>query len=83
MKHETAIALSNINKQLRIMNNKLDEVVELTDRPKKVKWWRNMPKHGVLVRSKQFGCIFTLTDEARYTDDLVPLTNEEIEAFKR
>ena len=80
MKHKTAIALSNINKQLRIINNKLDELV---DRPKENKWWRNMPKHGVLVRSKQFGCIFTIVDEARYTDDLVPLTNEEIEAFKR
>ena len=47
----------------------------------KPNWWENIPEHGVFVKSKSNGEVIRL--KRRILDDWIPLTNEEIEAFKR
>jgi hypothetical protein len=56
-------------------------------KPKEPEWWENIPEHGVLVRSNQdysvtviFNADIPLNVSAQ---DWTPLTNEEIERFKR
>ena len=54
-------------------------------KPKEPEWWENIPKHGVLVKHKQSGLVSIVFN---YTtmygkDQWIPLTNEEIERFKR
>ena len=54
-------------------------------KPKEPEWWENIPEHGLLVKNKisyyVYGvtCIDDLVNPQLYT----PLTNEEIERFKR
>ena len=57
-------------------------------KPKEPEWWEDIPEHGVLVKSNHDGSIAVLVAEdikAINTDplDWTPLTNEEIERFKR
>ena len=57
-------------------------------KPKEPEWWENIPEHGILVRSNHDRSIAVLVTEdikAINTDplDWTPLTNEEIERFKR
>ena len=52
--------------------------------PEEPNWWENIPEHGVLVKDKEDhkNIMLWLQNFCR-TDDFIPLTNEEIEAFKR
>ena len=55
-------------------------------KPKKPEWWENIPKHGILVKStapclgSNAVCCLLKTDTPEAWE---PLTNEEIERFKR
>jgi len=59
-------------------------------KPEEPRWWENIPEHGVLVKpldASETECFILYPDEieeegmdAKYW---VPLTNEEIERFKR
>lgn len=56
-------------------------------KPKEPDWWENIPKHGVLcwvndIDESTRDVIYRMTDKNgwRY---ITPLTNEEIERFKR
>lgn len=59
-------------------------------KPKEPAWWENIPEHGILVKpvdASETECFILYPDEieeegmnAKYW---VPLTNEEIERFKR
>jgi hypothetical protein len=72
------------NLQTVIEKHKDDELVELADRPKKEpNWWENIPEHGIFVKSKNNGEVIRLKRRIPDPDDWIPLTNEEIEAFKR
>ena len=57
-------------------------------KPKEPDWWENIPEHGILVRRNHSRSIVVLVTEDIIdinTDplDWTPLTNEEIERFKR
>lgn len=57
-------------------------------KPKEPGWWENIPEHGVLVISNYDSSIAVIVPEDIKdinTDvmDWTPLTNEEIERFKR
>lgn len=54
-------------------------------KPKEPEWWENIPEHGVLVKSKITANVFAITsyDGIPNPELYVPLTNEEIESFKR
>lgn len=54
-------------------------------KPKESEWWENIPEHGVLVKSKITAKVFAITgcDGISNPELYVPLTNEEIEKFKR
>jgi len=47
-------------------------------------WWENIPEQGILVKDKEDhkNIMLWLQNFCR-TDDYIPLTNEEIERFKR
>ena len=50
-------------------------------KPKEPEWWENIPEHGVLVKDVFDNIVrITATNNPRRW---IPLTNEEIEAFKR
>ncbi len=51
-------------------------------KPKEPNWWENIPEHGLLVRSKNTKSIY-VAKKVAYPEECTPLTNEEIEAFKR
>ena len=56
-------------------------------KPKEPEWWENIPEHGVLAKSNEddsVTAIFTgdINTVVR-AQDWTPLTNEEIERFKR
>jgi hypothetical protein len=52
-------------------------------KPKEPNWWENIPDHGIFVKSKNNGEVIRLKRRIPDPDDWIPLTNEEIEAFKR
>jgi len=53
-------------------------------KPKEPEWWENIPEHGVLVKDKEdHKNIMLWRQNFCRTDDYIPLTNEEIERFKR
>lgn len=57
-------------------------------KPKEPEWWENIPEHGVLVRRNHSRSIAVLVTEDIIDIntnplDWTPLTNEEIENFKR
>ena len=54
-------------------------------KPKEPEWWENIPEHGVLVKSKITASVFAITsyDGIPNPELYAPLTNEEIESFKR
>ena len=50
-------------------------------KPKEPEWWENIPERGVLVKDVFDNIVrITATNNPRRW---IPLTNEEIEAFKR
>ena len=51
-------------------------------KPKEPEWWENIPEHGVLVEDIYTG-ITKLTATPAHPQEYRPLTNEEIEVFKR
>ena len=65
-----------------------NEYLEYRIKPKEPEWWENIPEHGVLcwvsdIDESTRNVIDRITvknDGWRY---ITPLTNEEIEAFKR
>jgi hypothetical protein len=52
-------------------------------KPKPLEWYENIPEHGIFVKSKNNGEVIRLKRRIPDPDDWIPLTNEEIEAFKR
>lgn len=56
-------------------------------KPKEPEWWENIPEHGILVKSINSGAIVAIysrdTNYALGVSSWTPLTNEEIERFKR
>lgn len=59
-----------------------DGDTEYRIKPKELGWWENIPKHGILVKNNQTGSVF-VAQIMIYPENCTPLTNEEIEAFKR
>jgi hypothetical protein len=49
----------------------------------KPNWWENIPEHGILVRSVIGKYVGVLTGKPDIVEQWIPLTNEEIERFKR
>ena len=50
----------------------------------KPNWWENIPAHGILVKANNDkGSVRKITEPPTYPEEWIPLTNEEIEAFKR
>lgn len=54
-------------------------------KPKEPDWWENIPEHGVLVKHQVLGVIYGATRNEDFINPhlYIPLTNEEIERFKR
>lgn len=52
-------------------------------KPKKPEWWENIPEHGILVKGETSGQVIALYGRATTYAMWIPLTNEEIERFKR
>jgi len=52
-------------------------------KPKKLEWWENIPEHGVLARSEKYRGCAVFIDKPVIPSEWTPLTNEEIERFKR
>jgi hypothetical protein len=93
--NEVRNAISDIYTQLRIIDDSLKDlykrVMELEQnvKPKEPDWWENIPEHGVLcwvsdIDESTRSIIDRITVKNkngwRY---ITPLTNEEIERFKR
>ena len=51
--------------------------------PKEPEWWENIPKHGILVESVNGRHTAIMFYEPMDVTEWIPLTNEEIERFKR
>ena len=52
----------------------------------KPEWWENIPEHGVLAKNKDNNRVSIIVrSDVGYlcTETWIPLTNEEIERFKR
>ena len=65
-----------------------NDELEYRIKPKEPNWWENIPEHGILVKDKgeSGGDVLRFIKSEVYEnieDDYEPLTNEEIEAFKR
>ena len=52
-------------------------------KPKKQEWWENIPEHGVLCRHENDANAISLIRSSILAPFWIPLTNEEIERFKR
>ena len=52
-------------------------------KPKEPEWWENIPKHGILVESVNGRHTAIMFYEPMDVTEWTPLTNEEIERFKR
>lgn len=52
-------------------------------KPKELKWWENIPGHGILVKGKKSNQVIAVYSTANTYEMWEPLTNEEIERFKR
>ena len=52
-------------------------------KPKEPEWWENIPAHGILVKGENSGQVIALYGRATTYAMWTPLTNEEIERFKR
>ena len=52
-------------------------------KPKEPNWWENIPEHGVLVEGVHTGYVTKLKFMPSNPQDYRPLTNDEIERFKR
>lgn len=59
-----------------------DVSMEYRVKPKEPNWWENIPEHGILVQDTKGGDVYRLY-RTNNPDSWIPLTNEEIEAFKR
>jgi len=70
-----------------VVTPSFDDSSEYRIKPGEPKWWENIPEHGILVRSKNSGAIVAIysrdTNYALGVSSWTPLTNEEIERFKR
>ena len=63
----------------------VNDKYEYRIKPEEPKWWENIPEHGLLVRNKTSGHIYGVTSRDNVVNPhlYIPLTNEEIERFKR
>lgn len=56
-------------------------------KPKEPEWWENIPDHGILAKSNEDDSVTVIFNGDINTvvraQDWTPLTNEEIERFKR
>lgn len=54
-------------------------------KPRESEWWENIPEHGLLVKNKVSGHIYNVTsrEDVINPELYTPLTNEEIDKFKR
>ena len=55
-------------------------------KPKEPEWWENIPEHGILVDFMGLICTVSkdeINSGAINPEECIPLTNEEIEKFKR
>ena len=52
-------------------------------KPKEPEWWDNIPEHGVLCRHENDANAISLIRSSILASFWIPLTNEEIERFKR
>lgn len=70
-----------------IKRPEFDVFSEYRIKPKEPEWWENIPKHGVLVRSNHDGSITVIFNADIplnvSAQDWTPLTNDQIERFKR
>ena len=52
--------------------------------PEEPNWWENIPSYGILVKSKHTGAVYVFgLRDVEVKDHYRPLSNEEIERFKR
>lgn len=59
------------------------EDTEYRIKPKEPKWWENIPGHGILVKGKKSNQVIAVYGTTNTYEMWEPLTNEEIERFKR
>ena len=52
-------------------------------KPKNPEWWENIPEHGILAESVLGKYVAVLKAKPNDVTEWIPLTNEEIERFKR
>ena len=68
--------LEDIGLQNRDIYKKIQSVI-------KKQWYDNIPEHGILIKHKEDGDISVTYGAFSNINEFEPLTNEEIEAFKR
>ena len=51
--------------------------------PEEPNWWENIPEYGILAESVLGQFVAVLKAEPNDVTEWIPLTNEEIERFKR
>lgn len=64
-------------------NPKWEEHVKYRVNPKTKKWYENIPEHGILAKNIVGNCTGVLIRKPSNVEQWIPLTNEEIERFKR
>jgi len=59
------------------------ESLKFRRKPKEPDWWENIPEHGVLAESVLGKYVAVLKAKPNDVTEWIPLTNKEIERFKR
>ena len=84
--------IAAIHMQIKTICELLDELAKrvikleqpLQEEFKEPEWWENIPEHGILVKANSDkGSVRKISEPPTYPEEWIPLTNEEIEAFKR
>ena len=79
---DTSIRLTTLEGKSILLSQRIMEL-EQNVKPKEPEWWENIPEHGILVKSNLYGGYALFQTEPIEPQCFTPLTNEEIERFKR
>lgn len=74
---------NHINEWREANTPAFDPEIKYRIKPKEPDWWDSIPEHGILVKGKNSGQVVALYNKSMADVMWEPLTNEEIERFKR
>jgi len=66
-----------------LIESSFEDECEYRIKPKEPEWYENIHEHGILVKSIHNNSMFLFYKKPPTPESFMPLTNEEIERFKR